>query len=261
MGCFPPRDLDFRLPLVHHSLTAYLLGGAAALLMGLAKTGLPGVSIPAVLLMVEAFSDDAKASVGAIMPAILLGDVFAVVWFHRHADWARLGGLVPYVAAGMALGAFVLARTTGNELRPILGWLVAAFLIVEVCRQQFRWETMPGQWWFVATMGLVAGFGTMVGNAAGPVMTIYLISRGLRKQEFIGTCAWFFFIVNLSKLPIMCGLGMLTTDTVGFGLIVAGLAPVGAILGVWLLRIIPQRPFDVLALALAGLAAVRLIVA
>jgi len=109
---------------------AYFLGGAAAMLMGLAKTGLPGVAIRAVLLMVEAFPDDAKTSVGAIMPAILLGDVFAVAWFHRHANWPRLWGLTPYVAAGMALGALVLARTAGNNLRPILGWLVAAFLIV-----------------------------------------------------------------------------------------------------------------------------------
>ena len=246
---------------MHHSLTAYFLGGTAAMLIGLSKTGLPGVSILGVLLMVEAFPDDAKASVGVIMPAIVLGDVFAVAWFHRHADWPRLWNLTPYVAAGMALGALVLERTTGNELRPILGWLVAVLLIVEVSRQQFRWDTMPGQWWFAAILGLVAGFGTMVGNAAGPVMTIYLISRGLRKKEFIGTCAWFFFLVNLSKLPIMCGLGMLTTDTVGFGLIVACLAPVGAILGIWLLRIIPQRPFDVLALSLAGMAAIRLIVA
>jgi hypothetical protein len=251
----------FRFSLVQHSLTAYVLGGSAALLMGLAKTGLPGVAIPAVLLMVEAFPDDAKASVGAIMPAILLGDVIAVAWFHRHADWPRLWGMVPYVAAGMALGALVLAGTKGNELRPILGWLVATFLIVEVCRQCFHWEAVPGQWWFAAAVGLVAGFGTMVGNAAGPVMTIYLISRGLRKKEFIGTCAWFFFIVNLSKLPIMYGLGMLNVDTVGFGLIVACLAPVGAILGIWLLKIIPQRPFDVLALSLAGLAAIRLIAA
>jgi len=76
---------------VHHSLTAYVLGGTAAMLMGLAKTGLPGVSIPAVLLMVEAFPDDAKSSVAAIMPAILVGDVFAVAWFRRHADWSRLG--------------------------------------------------------------------------------------------------------------------------------------------------------------------------
>ena len=245
---------------MHHSLTAYFLGGAAAMLIGLAKTGLPGLAIPAVLLMVEAFPHDAKASVGAIVPAILLGDLFAVAWYHRHADWPRLWGLTPYVAAGMALGVWVLAKTTGNELRPILGWLVAALLMVEVCRQHFRWQTLPGQWWFVAAAGVVAGFGTMVGNAAGPVMTIYLISRGLRKEEFIGTSAWFFFIVNLSKLPIACGLGMLTTDTLGFGLIVACLAPVGAIVGIWLLHIIPQRPFDVLALSLAGLATLRLIV-
>lgn len=246
---------------MHHPPMAYLLGGAAAVLMGLAKTGLPGLSIPAVLLMVEAFPDDAKASVGAIMPVILFGDVFAVAWFRRHADWSRLWGLVPYVAAGMLMGAIVLGYTTCNELRPILGWLVGAFLIVEVCRQCFRWEKMPGQWWFAGAMGLVAGFGTMVGNAAGPVMTIYLISRGMKKQEFIGTSAWFFAIVNVSKLPIMSGLGMLTSDTIGFGVVVACLVPVGALSGVCLLKIIPQRPFDVLALSLAGVAAVRLIVA
>ena len=155
----------------------------------------------------------------------------------------------------------VLARTTGNETPPDPGLAGGRVLIVEVCRQYFCWDKMPGQWWFAAATGLVAGFGTMIGNAAGPVMTIYLISRGPRKQEFIGTCAWFFFIINLSKLPIMSGLGMLTTDTVGFGLIVARFVPVGAILGIWLLRIISQRPFDVRALPLAGLAAVRLIVA
>ncbi len=116
---------------MHHSLTAYLLGGAAAMLMGLAKTGLPGVSIPAVLLMVEAFPDDAKASVGAIMPAILLGDVFAVAWFHRHADWCRLWGLVPYVATGMALGALVLARTTAaaRPSRSCIGTCVRFFVV------------------------------------------------------------------------------------------------------------------------------------
>ena len=229
--------------------------------MGLAKTGLPGVSIPAVLLMVEAFPNDAKASVGAIMPVILLGDLFAVAWFQRHADWARLWRLFPYLAVGMAIGAWVLSRTAGNGLRPILGWLVAAFLVVEFGRQCFRWESLPSQSWFAAATGLVAGFGTMVGNAAGPVMTIYLISRGMKKQEFIGTCAWFFFIVNISKLPIMSSLGMLTSDTLVFGMTVAAFVPVGSILGIWLLKIIPQRPFDMLALSLAGLAAIRLIVA
>lgn len=242
-----------------HSLTAYLLGGAAAVLMGLAKTGLPGVSIPAVLLMVEAFPHDAKASVGAMMPAIVVGDILAVAWFRRKADWSRVWALLPYVASGIALGAVLLFYTSGNELRPILGWLIAAFLLVEIARQRFQWEHIPHQWWFSALMGLVAGFGTMVGNAAGPVMTIYLISREMQKEAFIGTSAWFFFLVNLSKLPIMSGLGMLTTDTLGFGFFVACFVPVGSVFGVWVLRRIAQRWFDVLALSLAAVAALRLI--
>jgi hypothetical protein len=119
MECFGPV-IQPHAPL----LDGLLLGGLSAVLMGLSKTGLPGVLIPSILLMVEAFPEDAKASVGAIMPAIWLGDILTVAWYRRHADWRQLRGLVPYVAAGMALGAWILGRTTGNELRPILGWML-----------------------------------------------------------------------------------------------------------------------------------------
>ncbi len=244
---------------MHHTRSAYLLAGLAAILMGMAKTGLPGVSILAILLMANAFPGDTKASVGAIMPAIIVGDIIAVFWFRRHANWPKVVSLVPFVAAGMAIGTILLHYTTGKQLGPILGWLVLSFLVLEVCRQTFRWQAFPHHWLFSAVMGLVAGFGTMVGNAAGPVMTIYLISRGMQKQDLIGTMAWFFFVVNLSKVPVMSWLGMLTADTLGFGLIAACFVPIGSILGVWLLRKLPQRPFDILALTLAGLAALRLI--
>ena len=43
---------------------------------------------------------------------------------------------------------------------------------------------------------------TMVANAAGAVMAIYLLSMRKGKMEFIGTNAWFFMIVNLLKLPL-----------------------------------------------------------
>ena len=228
--------------------------------MGMAKTGLPGVSILAILAMAEAFPGDAKASVGAIMPAIIVGDVIAVFWFRRHAQWRRVWSLIPFVAVGMVCGTILLHEVAGKRLGPILGWLVTGFLVIEVCRQYFRWQQTPDHWVFSALFGLVAGFGTMIGNAAGPVMTIYLISRGMQKQDLIGTAAWFFFIVNLSKLPVMTWLHMLNPDTVGFGFAVACFVPIGSILGAKLLRVIPQRPFDLLALGLAGLAAARLIV-
>ena len=100
----------------------------------------------------------------------------------------------------------------------------------------------------------------MIGNAAGPVMTIYLISRGMQKQELIGTAAWFFFIVNLSKLPVMTWLHMLNPDTVGFGFVVACFVPIGSILGSETPEDHSPAAFDLLALGLAGLAALRLIV-
>ena len=95
--------------------------------MGMAKTGLPGVSILAILAMAEAFPGDAKSSVGAIMPAILVGDVIAVFWFRRHAQWQRVWSLIPFVAAGMACGTILLHEIAGKRLGPILGWLVVSF--------------------------------------------------------------------------------------------------------------------------------------
>lgn len=244
---------------MERDITSYFLGLASALLMGLSKTGLPGTSLPSILCMAEAFPENAKLSVGAILPVILVGDVLAVWWLGRHAAWDRLARLFPWVAAGMLPGVFVLWRTDGNQLRPVLGWLILVLLLVELARQTFGWQRMPHSRWFIASLGLVAGFGTMVGNAAGPVMAIYLVSNGLDKEEFIGTSAWFFFIVNLSKLPIMGGLGMITPDTLRFGTVVAPMVVVGCLAGVWLLRIIPQKPFNVFALTLAGAAALRLV--
>lgn len=242
-----------------HDVASYLFGFSAALLMGLSKTGLPGASLPAVLLMAEAFPLDAKASVSAILPALCFGDTIAVSCYKRQVDWSRLWGLFPYVAIGMIPGVAVLIYSVGNQLRPILGWLVMALMVLELCRHRFGWDHLPHQWWFVGMLGVATGFGTVVGNAAGPIMIVYLISRGMLKEEFVGTCAWFFFIVNLSKVPILFAIGMVTADTLKFGLIVSLAVPIGSVLGDWALHRIPQRPFNFLAMSLAGAAAVRLI--
>jgi uncharacterized protein len=243
-----------------HQSPSFWLGAASALLMGLSKTGLPGANLPSVLVMTEAFPHDARLSVGAIVPVILVGDVIAVYWYRRHADWPSLWRLFPWVAAGMLPGIVVLAKIQGNGLRPVLGWLILALLAWEGVRRGLGYHRLPHSRWFVGLMGLVTGFGTIVGNAAGPMMAIYLVSAGLRKEAFIGTSAWFFFVVNLSKLPVMAALGMITSETLRFGATVSPAVPLGAAAGVWLLTIIPQKPFDVFALTLAGLAALRLVV-
>ena len=127
-------------------------------------------------------------------------------------------------------------------------------------RQWFDWEHMPHRWWFAAMVGFLAGFTTFVANAAMPVMTIYLVSQDFDKHQFIGTAAWFFLILNLSKLPAYCAMGMLTPSMLPLAGALVPVTILGALLGVYVFARIPQRFFNALALALAGVAAVRLIV-
>lgn len=241
------------------TLNSWLFAGAAAILVGLSKTGMPGVAIPAIWLMVEAFEGDAKLSVGAILPMLLVADVFAVAYYRRHAQWDRLWRLFPYVLLGMAPALLILRQTSGEGLRPLLGGLILALLALEVGRKWFGWEHMPAAWWFVVATGALAGFGTALGNAAGPVMSIYLIATGLPKQQFMGTAAWFFLIVNAAKVLPFWSLGMITPTTLAFDLRLAPVVVVGSVLGILLLPVIPQRFFNILVLVLAGIAGVRLL--
>jgi uncharacterized protein len=245
-------------------MISLLLGSAAALLVGLSKTGVPGVSLPAILLMAEAFPGAEKMSVAAIMPILLLGDCFAVGYYRQHAQWKRLLSLFPYVLAGMIPGWLVLLYAGDQQFRLVLGWMVLLLLALELGRTRLGWDNIHAQWWFTALLGLLAGFGTMVGNAAGPVMSIFLISHGMQKEQVMGTWAWFFLIVNLSKVPLLLSLElfsvpMVTPDMLWFDLCVLPLVVVGALIGRRVFRIIPQKVFDPLVLVLAGVAALRMV--
>jgi len=240
-------------------LIPVLFGALAAVLMGFAKTGLPGAAMPAVALMTAAFPLDAELSVGAMLPVLLVGDVFAVARLGRNAQWRRLLALFPYVLLGMAPGYLVLWCLSGNELRPVLGALVLALAALEIARQWGGWMRIPERWWFVGPTGFLAGFSTTVGNAGGPVMSLYLLSQGLVKEAFVGTCAWFFFLLNLTKVVPFWANGMLNRQTLAVGLALAPITLAGGLLGLWLLRRIPQSAFNVLMLLLATLSGLWLI--
>jgi uncharacterized membrane protein YfcA len=243
------------------AIGSLLLGGAAALLVGFSKTGMPGAAIPAVALMAEAFRENAKLSVGALLPLLLVGDLFALAYYRRNAQWERLVELFPYVLMGMIPGYVVLWRAPGHALRVLLGVIILILLSLQLARQRFGWQPLPHRRWQVGVTGLLAGFGTTVGNAAGPVMSIYLVGQGLDKHQFLGTASWFFFLVNLSKLPFFVGLRVMTPQTLTLDAALVPVVIVGAIVGVKILRWIPQAVFNTLVLLLAGIAALRLILA
>jgi uncharacterized membrane protein YfcA len=241
------------------SFISYLYGAAAAVLMGIAKTGVPGAAIPAVAFMAEAFPENTKLSVGTMLPLLIVGDIVAVSYYGRHTHWNRLAQLFPYVILGMIPGYLVMWNINSDGLRVALGGIVLGLLSLHVGRTWFGWEKIPEQWWFTAITGMLAGFGTVLGNAAGPVMSVYLVSKGMDKHEFIGTAAWFFFIVNLSKIPFFLLLGNITVHTLRLDFWLVPALLIGALSGVVVLKRIPQSLFNTLVLALAAVAALRLI--
>lgn len=234
--------------------------GIAAVLVGFAKTGIPGLSIVLVVLLANAFPDQTKQSVGVLLPMLIVGDICALLRYRHHAQWGKLVGLVPAVVLGMGAAWAVLGRIPEHLFRPALGGLVLCLIVLEVCRQRFGWNNLPHHWAFRSGTGFGAGFATTMGNAAGPIMSVYLISQGLPKKQFIGTAAWFFFLVNCSKLPIFWHLHMITLDSLKLDALFAPLIVIGALLGIRLLPHIPQKLFDRLVLILSTLAALKLIV-
>lgn len=240
-----------------------------ALLVGFSKTGMPGAGTLVVPLL--AYAVGGRLSIGTMLPMLIFGDLFAIVWYRRHALWGSLARLAPWVIVGIVAGSAFLKvigdhQGTKDVMNLVIGWTVLVMLAIHVARM--RWAAAMELHGGVSTAcaGVAAGFTTTASNAAGPVMSLYLQSMGLSKEQFMGTQAWFFFAVNVTKLPIFIVLSAMNPANPILNLrsltIDAALVPVilaGVFLGKWCLPRIPQRLFDAVVLALAAIASVKLI--
>ena len=178
---------------------AYLISLFAAFILGLSKSGLKGMGIVIVTLM--ALVHGAKASTGILLPLLIFADVLAVTYYNRHAQWRYLLKFLPWMIVGVLFGVYV-----GKDLpEEIFKKGMAAIILFSVVIM-FGWErydksNVPDKLWFAGSMGLSAGFTTMIGNLAGAFSNIFFLAARIPKNEFIGTAAWLYFIVNLFKLP------------------------------------------------------------
>jgi len=238
----------------------WILLGLGAFVTGLSKTGIAGLGVLSVAFFANALP--ARASTGALLPLLLCADVFGVTFYRKHASWLHLWKLFPWVVLGVVAGYGAMGRVSNEQVQRLIGGILLAMVALHLWRQRQSESLaakLPHSLWFVALTGVLAGFTTMVANAAGPVMVLYLLAVGLPKLEFIGTGAWFFMLVNALKVPFSVQLGLITPGSLLMD--AALLAPMlpGALLGPVLLKRIPQRGFEWMALVLTVAAAVRLL--
>ena len=245
------------------TLTAWLCLAVAAMLVGVAKTAINGVGSIAVVIFAAVLP--ARESTGAILPLLLLGDVLAVTWYRRHADWSTIWRLLPGVLPGLLLGAWFLSVVDDALMRRT----IAATLLIMCAIQLWQFANSAG----VATPGSArhphglltvaagagAGFTTMTANAGGPITTVYLIRAGLPMLRMIGTGAWFFLAVNLAKVPFSAGLGLITPTSLARDALLALPLLLGAGLGILLVDRLRQRQFEVVALGFSAVASVSLL--
>ena len=240
------------------SIGGWILAFVAALGVGIGKAGISGMSLFHVLVF--AFLFGARASTGVVLPLLLVGDVAAVRTFHQHARWDYVRRMLPPACLGVVLAAWFMRDLDETVYRPVIGWVTLTLSILQFVRM-YRpgwFGNVPHARWFAWSMGILAGAATMLANAAGPVFAVYLIAVGLPKMEFVGTSAWFFFIINLFKVPFSVALGLIRGQTLMVNLILAPAVLAGVLMGRWLLERIPQRLFEHLLLVFAVLAALRL---
>jgi uncharacterized membrane protein YfcA len=231
------------------SAIAWALLAVAALVIGLSKTAVPGAGTVAVAIFAAVLP--AKQSTGTILLLLILADLFAITMYRRTVNWRTLLRLAPAVVVGILLGVVFLALVSDVWVKRTIGVLLIAVIAITLLRRRFSATAADRGSHRVAaaTYGTIGGFTTMVANAAGPVMSMYFLAARFSVKEFLGTAAWFFFLVNVSKVPFSIGLGLITPPGLLIDLVLAPLVVGAALAGRWLAGRMNQRVFEWLVIA------------
>lgn len=242
------------------SLSQWTVLMLSALCIGMSKTGVQGIMLLIVPYMAMAFG--AKESTGVILPMLCMADIIAVAYYKRIADWKVVAKLLPTAVLGFFVAIFVDKLISAQGFRQLMGWTLALAMAVmiwsEIFGKENRWMR---KWWYSAIFGLLGGFTTMIGNAAGPVMSVYLLSMRKEKMEYIGINAWFFLVVNLLKVPFqILAWDNITWNTFSVNLLMLPMIGLGALLGIRLVKLFPEKAFRMFIQVVTILSVVMMLV-
>lgn len=239
--------------------SVYALALLAAFCIGLSKAGFSGISMVSVVLLADIYGS--KASVGLALPLLIAADLMAYPAFLKHGSWRPVWKLLGPALLGIAAGWWVLGGISEITARRVIGGCVLLMVALQVFR---RWQAagfdgLAGSKGFGLGAGVLGGFATMLANAAGPVIQLYLLARRVPKMELIGIGARFFLLINLIKVPLNARLALITPESLLENLKLLPAVAVGIVGGKWLLRHVPQAAFEWMIVVFSTLAGLRLV--
>ena len=225
----------------------------SAFIIGLAKAGIKGIDMMNVTLMAIVFGG--KASTGIVLPLLCAADIMAVWYYHRHAQWNHFWKLIPWMAAGILIGVFVGKDLDEIIFRRVMACIIIITVLIMLFLELKKTFPVPRNRAFAATMGLTSGFATMLGNLAGAFSNLYFLAMRMSKNDFIGTAAWLFLVINLFKLPFQVFYWKnITAQTLWIDLLLVPALMLGFFAGIWIVGKIRDESYRrvVIALTLVG---------
>lgn len=230
---------------------------AAGLITGFSKFSTGGMGL--IILPVVMLAFPGPEALGIIILTYIITDVMAIIMYRGHVAWGVLGRLLPLSFVGVAAGGWWLSDIDAEQFTLMLGVAIIGILFLGIWLD-YQKTTFMKHPFVIYISGLLAGFISLIANAAGPLLSLILIEQKLSKESYVSTRAWGFFIINLSKLPVLYSVGLLNWEVALVSLqCVPGLL-VGAIIGYFVLRRLNLSQFKWLIRCMAMIAAIKLLV-
>ena len=211
-----------------------LVAVPAVLFAGISKGGFAGggafIATPAIALVA-----DPVVAVALMLPMLLLIDVTTL-----RAYWGRWNmrlsmALFAGAVIGIGLGAFVFAEAEPDLIRLLLGAISLGFVGFQAAKHWgfFASTPVPFRPIRAAFWGGLGGLASFISHAGGPPVAIYMLRQSLSKTEYQATMVLVFWCINVAKVPFYGALGMFPDRAPIVVLILAPIAVLGTVIGIW----------------------------
>lgn len=239
--------------------STWLLALLGAFSLGVSKTGFPGLALINVIIMAELFG--AKASVGLVLPLLIVCDLSVYPLFRKYASWKQVLPLLAPAICGVLVGWLMLGQFSDAATKKTIGVIILFMLTfqwIRALRAEFLTH-LPDSRAFLLGTGLTIGVSTTLANAAGPVYSIYALVHKLKKNDFLGIGARFFLFLNIFKAPFLGQLNLINLESLKIDLVLLPGIFIGILLGRQLINRVPQRAFEILLYVFSFAAGLRML--
>ena len=229
-----------------------------AVLIGMAKTGLGGVTVPVVAIMATIFGP--KESTGIVLLLMVLADIFGVYFYHSDVNAKIIKKLSITTIVGILIAVLIGNLINEQIFALILGIIILVGTLIMIVNLNNKIKIVKNN--FVAPfIGILSGFATMIGNAAGPIVSIYFLTLGLNKKNFLGTTALFFFFVNLFKVPFHVFFWATINLNIMFqAILMLPFIFIGALIGYYTVRLFSENLFKKIIIFFVILSTIQLFI-